>query len=601
MKKLILLKLLFFLFFTSPNISICSQDNYGLLKSDPIITYWSKEKINKRSIGRYKSYGTERIGSKIGTWRYFYPNGKPQEISNYFEGTLNGKYLSYYANGNTKIKGYFTLGAADSTFEAYYYNGQIAEKGSYLVQPKVKNYDTNALNRYIENVEIITSIKTGNWIYFYENGRIMEESYFKDSDTTEYIKNYFDLNGTKLVSDGNGSLKSYYPSGKIKAIENISNGIKNGPYIIYKPNGEIRKKGYYSNGKMDSLWTEKFITNDKLYQKTSYRNGKKDGVFKEYTSEGNLLIDGKYLNGEKNGDWTYYYANKNVDMTGGFKKDLQHGYWKFYYPKGIIYYEGEFINNKKNGVWKFYYNNGNVWRTGIYKNDQKNGKWTTLYEDGEKSMEGTFKQDLENGMWKSWYENGQLKDEGYFNMGSMDANWKGYYKNGQIKYQGQYEDNYKSGKWIYWSSKGVLIEERNYLVKDNRSLLIPDENRIVRKSINDGKWIKYSEFDGSLKSEENFKDGKLNGVSNYFYPGGIIKSSIVNYKDGLLDGTYKSFGRKGNLTSETNYKDNKKHGDMKIYSKRGKLISHIVYKEGVKSKDIIKKITFKYSAPKNKK
>ena len=45
----------------------------------------------------------------------------------------------------------------------------------------------------------------------------------------------------------------------------------------------------------------------------------------------------------------------------------------------------------------------------------------------------------------------------------------------------------------------------------------------------------------------------------------------------------------------------KKHGDMKVFSKRGKLISHVIYKDGVKLKDVLKKITFKYSGPKNKK
>ncbi len=578
-----------------------SQDNSGLLKNDEIITYWNRDKKQIRSIGRYKTFGAARIGSKIGTWKYYYPNGNIQEISEYYDGQLNGKFSSYYANGKIKVKGNFTLGAADSTFEAYYYNGNLAEKGSYIISPRISPYDSTQLIENIKKSDEIVSIKKGKWFYYYNNGEIMEETYFKPLDTNEYILNYFDTSGIKIVSNGKGSIKSYYPSGKLKVLEHINEGVKDGNYYYYKPNGEIRKSGFYHLGKRDSTWKERFITSDQLYQINSYTKGVKNGVFKEFTSSGDLLIDGNYIAGKKNGYWIYYYSNKNIDMQGGFKDNQQHGYWKFYYPKGQIYYEGEFINGQKDSTWKFYYNNGNLWRNGIYSLDQKNGLWTTFYENNIKSMEGHFINNLEDGLWTSWYENGQIKDKGFFEKGNMDAHWKGYYMNGQLKYEGDYQNNYKNNKWTYWSSEGKIIEERNYKIVDVRSILIPDENRIVKKSVNHGKWTKYSEYDGTVKSVENYDNGKLSGLSTYFYPGGVIQSSIVSYKEGLLNGCYKSFNRKGNLLSETNYKDNKKHGDMKVYNRRSKLVLHVIYKEGVKTKDILKKITYKYSGPKKKK
>ena len=75
----------------------------------------------------------------------------------------------------------------------------------------------------------------------------------------------------------------------------------------------------------------------------------------------------------------------------------------------------------------------------------------------------------------------------------------------------------------------------------------------------------------------------------------------MNYKNGLLEGKYQNFSRKGATISEANYKNNRKHGDVKVYSKRGKLISHIVYKEGIKVEDLINKINFKYNSPTKKK
>ena len=104
--------------------------------------------------------------------------------------------------------------------------------------------------------------------------------------------------------------------------------------------------------------------------------------------------------------------------------------------------------------------------------------------------------------------------------------------------------NYKINSWIYYSEKGELVEKRNYKVLNVRSMVIPGDDRMVKKSVADGKWIKYSEYDQSIKSEENYYDGKLNGECSYYFPGGIIPNRIINYKNGLLDGKYQNFSRK---------------------------------------------------------
>ena len=104
---------------------------------------------------------------------------------------------------------------------------------------------------------------------------------------------------------------------------------------------------------------------------------------------------------------------------------------------------------------------------------------------------------------------------------------------------------------------------------------------MLKRSVHHGKWIKYDERDGSVKSEENYADGKLNGVSKFFYPGGVIIHRSINYKSGLLDGK-SEFLVEGNKIGETNYKENKKHGDMMLFSKKGKLIYHVIYKDGLK-------------------
>ena len=123
----------------------------------------------------------------------------------------------------------------------------------------------------------------------------MEETQYKTSDTNEYIINYYDTSGKHLVKNGKGVINNYYPSGKVKSIQTINNGLKNGEYFMYKPNGKLRISGYYNNGIMDSLWEEKFITSEQVYQIKSFKNGMKHGVFKEFTISGDLFINGEYF------------------------------------------------------------------------------------------------------------------------------------------------------------------------------------------------------------------------------------------------------------------------------------------------------------------
>ena len=69
---------------------------------------------------------------------------------------------------------------------------------------------------------------------------------------------------------------------------------------------------------------------------------------------------------------------------------------------------------------------------------------------------------------------------------------------------------------------------------------------------------------GQKKSERNFKDGKLDGLSTRWYENGQKKSKL-NFKDGKLDGLSTSWYENGQKKSENN-------------NKVGKLMTAIVWK-----------------------
>ena len=239
MNRLILYSLLIHLIVS---ISSFAQDS-GLLKNEKIITYWNEEKDQLRSEGVYQTNGYSKIGAKTGQWKHYYKNGNIQEIRNYYKGELNGPFKSFYLNGNLNIKAFYTIGKLDSIFEAYYFNGSLAEKGNYHISPSISYRDTLNLDYWIDKNEKIVSRKIGDWEYFYEDHKIMEKTHFLVGDSTEYIDEFYDNNGDTLIVDGKGLKSTFYPSKKIKSIVEYNNGIENGYFKFYKPNGQIRKSG----------------------------------------------------------------------------------------------------------------------------------------------------------------------------------------------------------------------------------------------------------------------------------------------------------------------------------------------------------------------
>ena len=80
----------------------------------------------------------------------------------------------------------------------------------------------------------------------------------------------------------------------------IKNGIREGAWVGYYENGQLRFEGHYKNGKMEGAWAG-------------------------YDSTGQLLYEGHYKNGKKEGDWDGYNKDGTVDKerTGTFKDGVK--------------------------------------------------------------------------------------------------------------------------------------------------------------------------------------------------------------------------------------------------------------------------------------
>ena len=96
------------------------------------------------------------------------------------------------------------------------------------------------------------------------------------------------------------------------------------------------------------------------------------------------------------------------------------------------------------------------------------------------------------GIYLCKFDNVQKEREWRYKNGKFDGKWTVWYESGQKESEANYKNGKLDGKSTWWSKKGHKIKQKNY---KNGKL--------------DGKLIEWFQFNGEIKREENYKNGKL--------------------------------------------------------------------------------------------
>lgn len=100
-------------------------------------------------------------------------------------------------------------------------------------------------------------------------------------------------------------------------------------------------------------------------------NGKKEGEFKVYFSNGEIEMIGTMKDNLNEGKWSYYYPGGQLESEGIFKKDLPESTWTWYHQNGKLKEKGEFLHGKRTGIWVIYDSLGNISREETFVNGKK--------------------------------------------------------------------------------------------------------------------------------------------------------------------------------------------------------------------------------------
>lgn len=99
-------------------------------------------------------------------------------------------------------------------------------------------------------------------------------------------------------------------------------------------------------------------------------DGIRNGDFIIYYPNGKVQMLGKMLDNKNTGMWKYYRVDGSLETEGAFENDLPVGLWNWFYPNGIIAETGMFNDGKRNGEWKNFDTSGTLISIVKYEKDK---------------------------------------------------------------------------------------------------------------------------------------------------------------------------------------------------------------------------------------
>lgn len=240
-----------------------------------------------------------------------------------------------------------------------------------------------------------------------------------------------------------GQVITYGADGKTIIAESISSdGKKNGRYVTY-----------YSNGQ--------------LSREQEYKEGKEHGYLRTYNQDGTLKWDCNYEDGKMQGQQVQMYESNLYGYfvkTSNYERGTLVGDYSEVYANGNIKDKGQYDKNgKKTGVWISKNMDGSLTDESEYKNGERDGKRKSFFVDNTVSKIQTYKAGELNGITTEYnYKTHKLEYETTYVDGRREGPFKVYHEDGKtVKTEGEYiRGNVSKQKQYYANGKLHLVQER---------------------------------------------------------------------------------------------------------------------------------------------
>jgi len=475
----------------------------------------------------------------------------------------------FYENGVKSSEGPLENGQPNGYWRSYYRSGTLKAEGNR------KNFLLDSL-----------------WIFYNREGMPTVDIQYKGG-----------------LKDG---LRQTYEAGKIiKTEEFVADKLDGFTRILY-PNGSVAKEIPFEDGKENGTGFEYAQDDGRIITVFTYKNGslirkqninrwdqqrQKQGLWVEFHKNRQVKVEGPYRNDLKNGYWKFYQANGNlIRIEKWINGELQEGaeevakveIKRVIDPQtGKVIAKGAYQNGNPTGVHRKYDENGEVISSTLYdqgiklaegivdERGRKQGPWKFYYRDGSLKSEGNYKDDLKVASWRYYFEDGSVEQEGVYNAGAASGEWNWYFINGETRRTEEFYNGLEDGMSIEYNDSGAVIAQGEYVegfkegewftnVNDYR------EEGAYFEGLKTGPWRHYYLSNNTLSFEGAYENGKETGLHVYYYVNGNIKRR-GQYIFGVRNGIWEFFNEDGTRILTIEYVDGEelKYNGKKIdYGRR---------------------------------
>ncbi|MGF1688659.1 hypothetical protein L4C36_18570 [Photobacterium japonica] len=345
--------------------------------------------------------------------------------------------------------------------------------------------------------------------------------YDKDGTLTEE-RNY-------VAGEAKGSYKTFHPNGQVHIESQLLDGERNGITLYYDKHGVLKERHHLINGKLDGEQLT-YYSDGSVKYRANFVNDIREGKQTRYYKSGLPYSISHYENGLLHGERINFFDNGVKSSTTAFKHDKYHGPMRFYTVQGRLKNEKIYVGGRQHGIETSYYDNGLPYGIYPYKDGKEVGVVKMFHPDG-KSIK--YLQELDD-------KSRTLRSQ-YFDL------------------EGNKTEEYTAN----YANNNEVSERRRF--KDNvlSSLQKDDEKR---------KWSLKEYFDtfGSLTDREELLNEKRQGLYlSTFTQNGKIRTTRIEYSNGLRDGLYHVSESDSPYGKEGHYRNDKRIGYWRIVNRDG--------------------------------
>ncbi|GAB4161463.1 MAG: hypothetical protein Tsb0033_18930 [Winogradskyella sp.] len=449
---------------------------------------------------------------------------------------------------------------ASAWFYLYTYDGfpnkigySVFNKPSYTaIQKSLSSKGYKLKDSEIRDDELISNYANQKFMLTISTEKREKDSYSSfNKSVTAY--GFTLIKKSSVYDPDNGLKKIYFDNNQqVEITYNVKDGKFDGEYKGYHKNGNLRLEGVYKNDQKQGLWKE-YDEQGNIIMAYNIVNGELEGESKEYNSEGKIKSSKIFKNGYRHGKSIDFFYD---DETGRLKAKLTTDY-----SEGKLEGETKLIYIDENS-------NERILTRVFFRNDLKEGLAQEISEDtliianykndklhGEFRRYRDLKKLIVGGVIETDTTKLKLTDIGQYQNGLKTGYWKHYDLAGGVR-EGNYNNDLKTGPWKFYYSRFFKDEGEDEEPYSQELYLLENYTNGMRNGLSERfSQISYQTYKCD-KLDENNKS--VDSCKRRIYTKIHL---LANYKNDELHGLYTLKDSLGNLRFKGNYNYGKEQGE----------------------------------------